>query len=476
MNCHAETPLYEYVCSIRQSLSEHALRCASVFIGRSTWAGACQPALKTPRLSPNLRTTPLRRAAIGSLGLKIAAAGMGLLNGVLLARMLGPAEFGGYAITMAAVTFLGTLAALGLPALVTREVAVHHARENWPLLRGILQVSRLWVLMASLPLALGGALLLFEYAPASLSMIGAFSALALIPLVAFNQLRAAILRGLHWVVTADVPDLLLRPGIMLATLAGVHFIAAEMDVNTALLIQVGAVAGAFGVGGWLLAGRLPKDVRLATAQSTHLPWLQASGVFLAITVVGLLEGQLPLYFLGHLAGAQQAGLYQAANQIVSVVVMGLVAINMPLQPKLAAAWSRGDKCEAQILVTEATRLGAAVALASALVLIPFAEAVLRVYGDEYTAATHALQALVVGQFINAASGPCALVLGATGKQKFVLYGMAAGLAVSAVILWLLVPQYESMGAALAAVMGLLTWNGMLAYWAWRLVGIKTLVH
>jgi len=391
--------------------------------------------------------------------------------------MLGPTEFGVYSIALAAITFLGTLAAMGLPALVTREVAVHHARENWPLLKGLLQTSRLWVLTASLSLVLGvGALILLERVPPTLTMAGSLSVLALIPLVAFNQLRAAILRGLHWVVTADVPDLLLRPGVMLVMLAGVHFIVVELNANTALLIQAGAMSAAFGIGGWLLAGRLPTPMRLTKAETTHLHWLRASGVFLAITIVGLLEGQLPLYVLGHLAGAQQAGLYQAANQIVSVVVMGLVAINMPLQPKLAAAWSRGDKREAQELVTEATRLGAVAALASTLVLVPFAELVLGVYGDEYTAAAYALQVLVVGQFINAASGPCALVLAATGKQKFVLYGMGAGLAVSAVILWLLVPQYESMGAAVAAVMGLLTWNGMLAYWAWRLVGIKTLVH
>jgi O-antigen/teichoic acid export membrane protein len=159
-----------------------------------------------------------------------------------------------------------------------------------------------------------------------------------------------------------------------------------------------------------------------------------------------------------------------------VVVMGLVAINLPLQPKLAAAWFRGDRETSQRLVTEATRLGTTVALASALVLIPFAEFVLRIYGDEYLGAANALRILVVGQFINAASGPCALVLAATGKQKFTLYGIGLGLVASIAIVLILVPQYGAVGAALGAMMGFLVWNVSLTYWAWRLVNIRTLVH
>jgi O-antigen/teichoic acid export membrane protein len=421
--------------------------------------------------------TSLLKTAIGSLGLKIAAAGIGLLNGVLLARMLGPAEFGVYSIVIAAVTLFGTLAALGLPPLVTREVAVHHAQGNWPLLKGLLATSQLWVLLASLLFVLvGGAFVLLDRLPSTLTTMGWVSVLVLIPLIALNLLRAAILRGLHWVVTADVPDLLLRPIAMLIMLGGVYVFAMQMNAGSALVIQMGAALLALAFGSWLLIRRLPEPVRRATAETTHFHWLRSSGVFLAITIVGLLEAQVPLYLLGHLAGPEQAGLYQATNQIVGVVVMGLVAINMPLQGRLAASWFRGDREGAQKLVSEAARLGTAVALASALVLIPFAELVLRIYGEEYTRAANALRLLVVGQFINAASGPCALVLAATGKQKFALYGFGLGLVVSVGLILLLVPQYGVAGAAMGAVMGLLVWNVLLVYWAWRLFGIRTLVN
>lgn len=402
---------------------------------------------------------------------------MGLLNGVLLARMLGPAEFGVYSIAIAAVTLLGTLAALGLPPLVTREVAIHQAQENWPLLKGLLATSQLWVLLASLFfVAVGGALVLLDRFPATLTLMGRVSILVLVPLIALNLLRAGILRGLHSVLAADVPDLLLRPLAVFMMLGGVYAFALEMNAGSALLIQTGAALLALGFGSWLLTRRLPEPARQTTLETTHRQWLRSSGIFLAITIVGMLEGQVPLYLLGHLAGPEQAGLYQAANQIVGVVAMGLVAINMPLQPKLAAAWVKGGKEQAQKLVADASRLSAAVAFVSAFTLLLFAEWVLGIYGAAYVEAAGALRILAVGQFINAVSGPCGFVLVATGNQKIALYGIATGLLVATTIIWFLAPPYGLVGAALGAMLGTLTWNALMAYWAWKTVAIRTFFH
>lgn len=416
------------------------------------------------------------KAAVGSLALKIAAAGMGLVNGVLLARLLGPAEFGVYSIAMAAVTLLGTLAALGLPPLVTREVAVSHAQENWPFLKGILAISQRRVLLASSLLVLGiGVFVLLGWVPAALTLTGWLAALALIPLAALNLLRGAILRGLHWIITADLPDLMVRPSAMLIMLGAMYGFATKLDAGAALLLQAGAALLALGVGSWLLTQRLPWGVRVARAETALFRWNHSSRVFLGITVLGLLEGQVPLYLLGQLAGAEQAGLYQAANQIVSVVVMGLVSINMPLQPKLAAAWANGSTQEVQQLVTQATRLAAAVALAGFLILLFSAEWVLRIYGTSYIEAADALRILAFGQLVNAVSGPCGLVLAATGKQKLALYGVGAGLGVAAAVVLVLVPLYGLVGAAVGGMSGLLVWNALLAYWAWRFVRIRTLL-
>ncbi len=401
---------------------------------------------------------------------------MGVLNGVLLARMLGPAEFGVYSIAIAAATLLGTLAALGLPPLVTRDVAVHQAQENWPLLKGLLATSQLWVLLASLFFVLvGGALVFLDRFPATLTLVGQVSILVLVPLIALNLLRAGILRGLHSVLAADVPDLLLRPLAVFVMLGGVYASALEMTAGSALLIQTGAALLALGFGSWLLTRRLPEPARQAMSETTHRQWLRSSGIFLAITIVGMLEGQVPLYLLGHLAGPEQAGLYQAANQIVGVVAMGLVAINMPLQPKLAATWARGNAQHAQQLVTETARLGTGIALAAMMAVMVFAEAILRIYGVQYAEAAHALRILAAGQLINAAAGSCGVLLMMAGYQRVVMQGTAVALLINASIAYLFIPEYGLLGGALAAMLAMIFWNVYFAVYAKIKLGVDTTI-
>lgn len=424
----------------------------------------------------HIRLTPLLKTALGSLGLKIAAAGVGLLNGVLLARLLGPAEFGVYSIAMAAATLLGTVAALGLPTLVTREVAVHNAQENWPLLKGLLATSQLWVLLASLFFVLvGGALVFLDKLPSTVTIIGWVSVLVLIPLVALNQLRAAILRGLHWVITADVPDLLLRPLAMLILLGGTYVFAKKIDADSALLIQMVAVLLALGFGSWSLDRRLPKVLRQTKAETTHLHWFRSSGIFLAITMLGLLEGQVPLYFVGHLAGAQQAGLYQAAIQLVTLIAIGLVAINMSLQPRLAASWARGDIQHVQQFITETARMGTGIALAGMLVIMVFAEVILRIYGAQFAEAAHALRILAVGQMVNAAAGSCGILLMMTGHQRVVMQGTALAVLLNVIICYLAVPEYGAMGGAMATMLGMILWNVLFSAYAKIKLGLNTTI-
>lgn len=408
------------------------------------------------------------------MALKIFAAAFGLLNGILLARLLGPAQFGVYSIVMAAVGLLSTVAALGLPSLVTREVAVHHSKEQWGLLKGLLVTSHRWVLLASLILVVVGVVAAVGFVSSyPLTVLGWSMALMLVPLTALNQLRAAILRGLHWVVAGDIPELVLRPFLVTLGIVIAYLLSVTLDGNYALLIQTTAVLGALAIGTWLLVGRIPEEISKVRSETKSRHWLHGSAVFLAITILGTLEGQIPLYLLGTLSGTENAGLFQAATQIVGIVIMGLTTVNLPLQPRLAAAWGSGDTIGAQRLVREAARLGTSLAIVAALIIIPFAEYLLSIYGQQYIDSASALRILVIGQVINAVSGSCGVVLSMTGHQRFVLIGLISALVVNLVVSWVAIAIYGLIGAALATTLSLATWNMLLIYFSWRKTGLLT---
>ena len=420
-------------------------------------------------LSSYIQNSSLIKTAFGNFGLKIIAAGIGFLSNIILARLLGPSDLGIYALTISAITLASTIATLGLPVLVTRELAKYQALNKWGLTKKLIQTSHCWVAVASFSIVTIGVLIFtWLFLPNQL-LFG----MLVVPLTAFSQLRASILRGLHWVILADIPELLLRPMFMLLLLGIIQVFVGHATAIQGITLQILSVLFAFIIGTWFLHIRLRHLTSINPDDFDSGLWVKELQPFFLIAMIGLLENQTGLYILGYLAKPEQVGLFQVANQLTSLVVIGLMAVNMPLQPKLAAAWAKGNKIEAQQLVSEATKISTILAVASVVTLVPFAELVVQFYGDKYLEAANVLRILIAGQFINAVSGPCGLVLSVTGQQRFALYGITLALLINTIASIILVPLYASIGAALAAVLGLLVWNGLLVYFTWWKVNIKT---
>ena len=205
----------------------------------------------------------------------------------------------------------------------------------------------------------------------------------------------------------------------------------------------------------------------ATPDHPQRAWLISALPFLGIAVLNMLESQVSLYLVGYLGDSKQAGLFQVANLLVGLIAIGLAAVNSPLQPKLAAAWSRGEKAEAQRLITVTARMSIIIALPAVLVLLFFTETVLRLYGVQYVEAAQALRILAIGQLVNAAAGSCGILLMMTGHQRVVMQGTALALLFNVAVAYLAIPRFGVAGGALAATLGLVCWNTV--YVAYALV-------
>lgn len=431
---------------------------------------------KCKLLFSKIKSSGLIVTALGGFGLKIGAAGLGFLNGVIIARLLGPREFGIYTLMMATTTLAATIATLGLPSLITRQLTTYVVHEQWGMLKGLINKSRLWILLSSL-IAIASVVTLQKLGVLDdrLPPVALVVMLSLIPLLALNQQRAAILRGWHWVILADVPELILRPLLMIVMLGSCLLLIPRIDSNQAMLIQFVAVGIAFIAGLVFVHQRTPIKVRAAQAESTGWQWFVAALPFFAITLVGTFQNQVALYILSYRANVSQVGLFQVANQLVALVVMGLTAVNMPMQPRIAAAWAKGDRVTIQQLASQAVRLSTAIALTGCIILMIFAEPILKLYGQSFLGAASALRILAIGQLFNAIAGSCGLVLAMTGHQNISLLGQCLALIVNSAAAWILTTQWGSVGAATAATLGLITWNSLLVIAVFRKVRINTTI-
>ena len=410
------------------------------------------------------------------LGLRVGGSGLGVLNGVLLARLIGPSQFGAYAIGISLAGLASVLCILGLPVFVTRETAARVEHGQWAQLKGLLRAIYRLVAISTLAILGLAAVLLVSgviRTDAGWKIISIIGVLTVVG--AFNQMRAALLRGFHWVILADIPDQFVRPTVMLVLIAAMYLTAERVDASGALQMQLLAASVALGIGVWWLLKKRPDEMRAAGREETGLNTLAVALPFLSIAVLTTLEAQTALYLLGYISGSREAGMYQAASQFVAVIVIGLVAVNMPLQPKLAAAWARADRVECQRLLTGTARKGTVVALLGSVLMVFLPGTLLRLYGPGYAEAADAMRILAVGQVFSAGAGSCGILLLMTGHQRVFLQGMIIALVANAAIGELAIPHLGTMGGALSATAGLIIWNSYYVAYAMKKLGLNTTI-
>lgn len=420
-----------------------------------------------------IKSSIFQQSWIGLLT-KIVAAGLGFIITALLARQLGPDKFGVYSVAMAVMNLITIFTTVGLPVLLVRQVATYLTNSNWGLLKGIIFYGHQWPLAVSLVLLFVTAIAL-QFVARDLHLIFWMCAV-LVPLLAMNQIRAAILRGLHWVVMADVPELLIRPFLALVLIIISIWLPIKwVNEFWAIGIQIIATFGAFIIGALMLRRALPVELNGVKKIYDRNNWVPASTTFLGVAAVSVAESQMALLMIGAIAGVKEAGLYQAANQMVTPMVFGLMSINMALQSKLAAAIAARDKHQSQRLVSEAAKLTLSIAVFAAIVLVVFAENILAIFGEDFVVASSTLRVLVIGQLVNALTGSCGVVLAMSGHQRILLQGAAMALFINAILCLLLIPSWGTIGAAVAASVGLIVWNVYFLIQSRKLTGIDTTI-
>src|SRR5699024_3562617 len=84
----------------------------------------------------SLKST-LMRGGIVTIAIKVLGLGFSLLTAIVLARVLGPEQYGIYSYVLAIVSILAIPAMFGLPSLIVRETAKAEVKQEWGKMRGL---------------------------------------------------------------------------------------------------------------------------------------------------------------------------------------------------------------------------------------------------------------------------------------------------------------------------------------------------
>jgi O-antigen/teichoic acid export membrane protein len=411
-------------------------------------------------------------SASATVILQGASMAMGFATAVLLARFLGVESYGRYILAFSWASILTIPAILGLDRFLVRGIAVYEVQQKWQLMRGLLRRTNQLVLLTSATIASLGCVVALLWLSPSLRWPFCV-AMLLIPITALTLLRQGAMQAIGRVVTGQAPEYLIRPALILAGIGTLKLLGGHILTPTsALVANVAGVTVAFIVGALALRRALPDALRSAPASYATRDWLRASLPMMLIGGVWMLNSYLITLLVGTLDGARAAGVYSVAQKGAELIVMLLVAANMPLAPAIARMHEHGDRAGFQQItqrVAQATLLTSA-PVAAAFILFP--SVYLGIFGSGFQAGTSALIILALGQLANAAAGPAGNVLLMTGNERLAIRGMGVGLLVNLILGIALIPPLGVAGGAVAFAVSLVVWNVMLVVLARRRIGVN----
>tara|TARA_Y100000385_G_scaffold282863_1_gene338005 strand:- start:7760 stop:9040 length:1281 start_codon:yes stop_codon:yes gene_type:complete len=141
--------------------------------------------------------------------------------------------------------------------------------------------------------------------------------------------------------------------------------------------------------------------------------------------------------------------YSIAVKLASVTALALISVNIVIAPKIASIYNEKNFFKLKLILKKATRINVVISLPIIIVLLCFSEYVLSYFGNNYVLARNALWVLLIAQFFNSVTGPSALYLNMTGRQKKLNVILLISLLINIVLNIILVPAYGMLGAAIS---------------------------
>ena len=411
----------------------------------------------------------LARGFAGSAGLKVLQVFLSLALSVLLARMLGPEGYGIYAFAFSIVTLVSVPGQLGLPMLMVREVARYQQAAHWGRLRGLLVRSNQLGLLSSIVILVAcyGYLLLFNGGDLE-QRATLMWALALVPLITLGNLRGAILRGLRKVLQGQLPEMLVRPALLVLLLVAALLFRWPLSPADAMLLHCVAALLAFLLGAGMLMRALPGEVRAAKTCYETRAWVRSLLPLSFIAGMQVINSQADIFMLGVMTSKEEVGAYRVAAQGATLVMLASTAVNVVIAPQITRLYHAGEMARLQRMVTLSARLILAASLPLALLFIIFAKPLIGlVFGADFVMAALALAILCGGQLFSSAVGSVGFLLNMTGHESDAARGMILAVLVNILLNFLLIPKYGINGSAVATAASLVVWNVLLFIRVWR---------
>jgi O-antigen/teichoic acid export membrane protein len=406
---------------------------------------------------------------------RLTGLGLSFALSVILARLLGPAGFGGYTYLLSWVTVFGMIGSVGLDNLLVREVSFCTARSDWRKLRGLLTWS---VAITGLGALLMASIALYNpevwLVPAGNDRNLFPITLAMIVGYPFFMIQLAILRGLGRIKESQCIENILPPLIMLS-LVITYAAISRLTLSQALLANLIAICVTVVIVFWRTLRAIPKVVLAVLPSFEYSRWMTSAGHLVLLSGLNVVSMKIDCLLLGFLSGNEQLGLYAAVVRGANLISLPFSLVVITIAPIVARFHAEGRLQDITKQVVPQLRYALLTGLCIALSINIGSHWFLGFFGKGFEEGGTALAILSVGQLFNVAAGPVACLLMMTHHERTAVIGIILGTTVTCLSGLMLIAPFGSNGAAVASSLGLIAWNLFMIWSVWKSLGISPLV-
>jgi len=400
------------------------------------------------RSNPNIPET------VAAFAIKLVGAALSFAFSFLVARHLGAAGNGAFALALTTGLFGSAVSLLGLDYVLLRTMA-GDLREGKPAAaRG---AARSALIATSIAAVLVGVLVALIGAPAFHTVLGKDhdprliynSAIAVLPLT-LNRMAVASLRGaggVLWAQWLEGPQAMIVAVLVL----GLIILTGVAIDATGVVILYFATAALSALAAWSVYFGRARNWP-ASIPSPITPMLNQGWRISFIVLSRLVLDWVVLVSLGSHYSTFEVGQFRTAWQISALIMLLVSTFDTVAGPRVAAAWRVGDSGHIRQIIRQSIIAMMVISAPLFVVALGFPEWALGLFGPEFVPAAPALRILALGQLVNVVSGPLGTVLLMTGEERASMILSVFSLIVLGVLSVTLIPAYGLIGAALTTAL------------------------
>ncbi len=330
-------------------------------------------------------------------------------------------NYGYYVLALAVVTILSVPTSLGLPNLLVRYVSKYQVENKWGEIKGLLRLANKLVFFSFFIVFLISVILYFFWWNVYSDVLkdAIWVGFGILIFSGLSAIRAAALRGLHYIVLGQLPDTLLKNFLIFIGVLTYFYLDLKITPMIAIIIYFIAVVISYFVGFLLLNKLLLVKLKNVTTISENKFWIREALPFTINGSVQVIRSKLVTFILAAFGSVESVAIYDIALRGGALVSFTLDAMNTAIAPHISSSYQKGDKIVLQNILTKSSRIVFLTAIPTTLIFVFGGSFVIStLFGEEYINSYIPLVIICLGQLLSSTIGPVGIVLSMTGNMSY----------------------------------------------------------